>query len=198
MSNPSSSGGPSALRPGTRIAFIIAPCLLAIAAYYYVTPTHFIGKDGGVFGCGSPMSPNTDGLAKGQCSIIEKVSMNRALLFLAMALITAVLGYLLFSLKPSNGSRLELDEDARDAREDDDDDELVAGRGGRRTRREGDADDAAERGSRTSSTTRPRLGDEDEPKARTVRTRLADDDDDAIIRRRAGRRDDDAFDSTRD
>lgn len=194
MSNPSSSGGPSALRPGTRIAFIVASCLLAIAAYYYLTPTHFVGKDGGVFGCGSPMSPNTDGLAKGQCSILEKVSMNRALLFLAMALLTAILGYLLFSMKPSTGARRERDE-IRDE-DDDEDDNSFVGRGSRRGRHEDD--DVSARVVTRSSTTRPRLGDEDEePAPRKVRTRLSDDED-VAERRRGGRYDDEAFDSARD
>ena len=98
MLNTNDEAGPTGLATGTKIAAIISALLLAVAVYFFVSPTNFRGKDGSLFGCGSPMSPNTSGLAKGQCNIIEGQSLHRALLFLALALTTAALGYLLLAL----------------------------------------------------------------------------------------------------
>lgn len=175
MLNTNDEAGPTGLATGTKIAVIISALLLAVAVYFFVSPTNFRGKDGSLFGCGSPMSPNTSGLAKGQCNIIEDQALHRALLFLALALITAALGYLLFGSHGSRGgsrggrSRARYDDD----HDDDDafDSERDDVRGARRQRTE-------------RSTRRARLGDEDVPATRgatresdTARTRRTADDD---------------------
>lgn len=150
------------------MALIVATCFLAVAAYYFLTPTNFLGKDGGMFGCGSPMSPNTSGLAKGQCGILEEVARNRSFLFLALALITALLGFLLFGVDSAHQTRA-----TRSRLEDEDDDDeldddeaaherrpgLLAGRSERRARR-ADLDDDEMSEPRVSRR-RARLGDED-------------------------------------
>ena len=92
MSKQADSRSSSFLSTPARMALILATCLVAVAAYFYLTPTSFMGKDGGIFGCGSPMQPNADDLGKGQCSIVEKTAAHRAYLFLALAAITAGLG----------------------------------------------------------------------------------------------------------
>lgn len=173
MPNQSDTRTVTSLRPGTKVALIVATGFLAVAAYFFLTPTSFMGKDGGLFGCGSPMSPNTNGLAKGQCGIIEDVARNQSFLFLALAIITAALGFLLFgseSAAQTRGARTRLEDEALD---DDDDDAagserrsgLLAGRTERQS-------DAAKEGRR-----RPRLGDEDEHDAprKDRRSRLLDD-----------------------
>lgn len=173
MPNQSDTRTVTSLRPGTKVALIVATGFLAVAAYFFLTPTSFMGKDGGLFGCGSPMSPNTNGLAKGQCGIIEDVARNQSFLFLALAIITAALGFLLFgseSAAQTRGARTRLEDEALD---DDDDDAagserrsgLLAGRTERQS-------DAAQEGRR-----RPRLGDEDEHDAprKDRRSRLLDD-----------------------
>lgn len=228
MSNQPETRSVTSLRTGTKVALITALCLLATSVYFFVTPTHFVGKDGGLFGCGSPMSPNDSALGKAQCGILEKVSLYRALLCLAAALIIALLGFLLFGSDTSQQSRA----DRRPLDDEDDSDDadvsaprrsgLLAGREERSSRRarlgDEDAPEREERGRRS------RLGDEDEEhgereaRPAKVRARLSDDDDerretrsvrrvrlddeDEDLRdgrpRRRGRYDDDAFDSARD
>lgn len=215
MSNQSDTRQVTSLRTGTKICLIIAPCLLAVAVYYFVTPVHFLGKDGGIFGCGSAMSPNNNQLGRSQCQIIEGVSRNKALLFLAMALFTALLGFLFFGTDKAHQARIDRDElddidddarrDARDERDERDEkrpgrrSSVLAGRGERE--RLEDDDERDEPKPRARSTRSRRLGDEDEPpedRDRVRRTRRLDDEDDEPRRRTGGRYDDDSFDSVRD
>lgn len=212
MSNQSDTRQVTSLRTGTKICLIIAPCLLAVAVYYFVTPVHFLGKDGGIFGCGSAMSPNNNQLGRSQCQIIEGVSRNKALLFLAMALFTALLGFLFFGTDKAHQARIDrdelddIDDDARrDARDERDEkrpgrrSSVLAGRGERE--RLEDDDERDEPKPRARSTRSRRLGDEDEPpedRDRVRRTRRLDDEDDEPRRRTGGRYDDDSFDSVRD
>lgn len=188
MSNQSESNAAGALQTGTKVALIVAAGFLATAAYFFMTPTHFLGKDGGIFGCGSPMSPNDSQLGKSQCTMIETVARDRALLFLALALITALLGFLLFGTdgkRAPRAPRTRLEDEHLDD-DDDDDDALEAPRstergsgrrrmGGSRAsspraRERGldedideddDIDDAPAR-KRMASVGRPRLDDGDE------------------------------------
>lgn len=217
MSNQSDTRQVTSLRTGTKICLIIAPCLLAVAVYYFVTPVHFMGKDGGIFGCGSAMSPNDNQLGRSQCQIIEGVSRNKALLFLAMALFTALLGFLFFGTDKAHQARIDRDElddedadddvrrDARDERDDERDvkrpgrrSSLLAGRGERERLEDDDEPKPRARPARTR-----RLGDEDEPpedRDRVRHSRRLDEDDEPREprRRTGGRYDDDAFDSVRD
>ena len=165
MSNQQDTRSVMSLRPGTRVALMVAAGFLAVAAYFYLTPTMFMGKDGGLFGCGSPMSPNSGNLGKDQCSIVEGQAANRAYLFAALAVLTAVLGALFFGSDHKAQERVD-----RRARYEDDDDaprrsSVLAGRSERQTlrdeapsrrRHEDDDEPLAERPRR-----RPRLGDED-------------------------------------
>ena len=185
MLNTNDEAGPTGLETGTKIAAIISALLLAVAVYFFVSPTNFRGKDGSLFGCGSPMSPNTSGLAKGQCNIIEGQSLHRALLFLALALTTAALGYLLFGTHGSGRAARGRERYDRYDEHDDDDDERPV-RPARRERR-----DAEERPAR-----RARLGDEDRDAERHERgvriekvERAAGDDgeDDDVHERRTAR-----------
>lgn len=189
MLNQSDGQGPGGLRQGTKLALIVAAGFLAVAVYYFVSPTNFVGKDGSLFGCGSPISPNTERLGKGQCSIVEGVAMHKALLYLALALLTAGLGYLLFGASSSPRSPR-----SRDRYEDYDEDDDAVDRRAPKARRPrlGDEDEASQ------TVRRPRLGDEDEPSATEskVRTRLVEDE--PRERRRTHRYDDDAFGSVRD
>lgn len=126
MSNQSESNAAGALQTGTKVALIVAAGFLATAVYFFMTPTHFLGKDGGIFGCGSPMSPNESELGKSQCSMIETVARDRALLFLALALITALLGFLLFGTdgkRAPREPRTRLEDEHPD--DDDDDDDAI-------------------------------------------------------------------------
>lgn len=187
MLNQSDGQGPGGLRQGTKLALIVAAGFLAVAVYYFVSPTNFVGKDGSLFGCGSPVSPNSERLGKGQCSIVEGVAMHKALLYLALALLTAGLGYLLFGASSSPRSSR-----SRDRYEDYDDDDDIERRVPKaRRERLGDEDEAPQ------TARRPRLGDEDESSAAEtkVRTRLVDDE---PRERRRTNRYDDAFDSVRD
>ena len=198
MSNQSDTRTVTSLRPGTKVALIVATGFLAVAAYFFLTPTSFMGKDGGLFRCGSPMSPNTNGLAKCQCGIIEDVARNQSFLFLALAIITAALGFLLFgseSAAQTRGARTRLEDEAVEDDDVDDADRrpgLLAGRTERQSERT------------TEPRRRPRLGDEDEHdterderrRARSLdddvdedaaprkvrRTRLVDDEDDDDVR----------------
>lgn len=182
----------TSLRPGTKVALIVAASLLAIAAYFFMTPTNFPGKDGGLFGCGSPMSPNESDLAKGQCGILEKVALNRALLFLALSIITALLGFLLFGSDNATQGRSRRPR-LEDSRDDDDHDEhedrgsrsgLLAGRAERAERRPrlGDEDSDDSREDETPAHRRPRLsgqdtrGTRDEEGSVRRRPRLGDED----------------------
>lgn len=196
MSNQSDTRTVTSLRPGTKVALIVATGFLAVAAYFFLTPTSFMGKDGGLFRCGSPMSPNTNGLAKGQCGIIEDVARNQSFLFLALAIITAALGFLLFgseSAAQTRGARTRLEDEAVEDDDVDDADSdrrpgLLAGRTERQSERT------------TEPRRRSRLGDEDDAPRKVRRTRLVDDEDDDDVRpaRRRTRFDDDEPDTVRD
>lgn len=218
MSNQSDTRTVTSLRPGTKVALIVATGFLAVAAYFFLTPTSFMGKDGGLFGCGSPMSPNTNGLAKGQCGIIEDVARNQSFLFLALAIITAALGFLLFGSEPAaqtRGARTRLEDEAVEDDDVDDADSdrrpgLLAGRTERQSERTkeprrrprlGDEDEHdTERDERRRARFLDDDDDEDDAPRKVRRTRLVDDEDDDDVRpaRRRTRFDDDEPDTVRD
>lgn len=195
MSNQSDTRTVTSLRPGTKVALIVATGFLAVAAYFFLTPTSFMGKDGGLFRCGSPMSPNTNGLAKGQCGIIEDVARNQSFLFLALAIITAALGFLLFgseSAAQTRGARNRLEDEAVEDDDVDDADRrpgLLAGRTERQSertkepRRRPRLGDEDEHDTERDERRRGRfLDDEDDAPRKVRRTRLVDDEDDDDVR----------------
>lgn len=104
----------STVRTETKIAVILGLCLVGLAAYFYFTPVYLLKAEGGIFGCGSPASPNTD--AKNICGAPEQVSQARALTALGIGLLVIVLGFALFGL---GGARNVVAEDDMD-----DDDEI--------------------------------------------------------------------------
>ena len=154
MTNQSGSRADSSLTTGTRVALLVAVALLVVAIYFYTAPTMFMGKDGGLFGCGSPMSPNSSALGKGQCAIVEGDSAQKAFLFAGLAVVIAALGFLLFG-KPHQATagagrerdyerRLSRDEESRDSRGSVRADERTASRREERAPRLGDEDYAEE------------------------------------------------------
>ena len=46
------------LRPGSKASLVLGVLLLLLAVYFYATPTYVLQSKGGIFVCGSPMSPN--------------------------------------------------------------------------------------------------------------------------------------------
>ena len=86
----------STMRNETKIALIVGLCVIGLAAYFYFTPIYLLKAEGGIFGCGSPASPNVE--AKNICGAPEKVSQARAFTALGIGLMIIILGFALFGL----------------------------------------------------------------------------------------------------
>lgn len=150
----------STVRTETKIAVILGLCLVGLAAYFYFTPVYLLKAEGGIFGCGSPASPNTD--AKNICGAPEGVSQARAYTALGIGVMVIVLGFALFGL---GGARNVVAEDEMD---DDDEIDLSSdrrARGGSSSERDEPADGEREvgesRSSRRASGRRSVLRDDD-------------------------------------
>ncbi|NNG41196.1 hypothetical protein HJ588_18200 [Flexivirga sp. ID2601S] len=142
------------LRTGTKICVLIALGLLVGAVYFYFVPiTGVRTNTGSVFGCGSASSPATGGFAEGACGKVADVYKYRAIACIVLALLTAVVGGLLFGADRRQETRaVRTDVDRRH-----DDDES-----GRDRHRADDRADLADREER------PRHGRDESPAAETV------------------------------
>ena len=99
------------LRPGSKAALVLGVLLLLLAVYFYATPTYVLQSKGGIFVCGSPMSPNDDEVATSTCEIPERIQRNRAFLAGASGLATIGLGLALFGADRRREARPVWDED---------------------------------------------------------------------------------------
>lgn len=93
------------LRTGTKVCILLALAALAAAVYFYFVPMTVRTQTGGVFSCGSASSPPTEDFQRNVCENLTDISLFRAYLFLALALISAVVGTLLFGVDRSTVQR---------------------------------------------------------------------------------------------
>ncbi|MEN3123104.1 hypothetical protein [Janibacter sp. LM] len=119
-----------------------------MAAYFYFTPVYLLKPEGGIFGCGSPASPNSESV--NICGAPEGVSRARAYAALGLGLLVIVLGFALFGL---GGVGNDPAHDEMDDEMDDDDIDLRS-HSSQRAERSDAADQSEGRGLRAGNSNR--------------------------------------------
>ncbi|WP_265446781.1 hypothetical protein [Flexivirga meconopsidis] len=144
------------LRTGTKICVLIALGFVVAAVYFYFVPvTSVRTQSGSVFGCGSASSPMTGGFAEGACGKITDVYKYRAIACIVLALLTAIVGGLLFGADRRQETRaVRTDVDRHDDRHDEGDRD-----------RDGERSDSRATGDRDQDDDRPRYDRGDEGSA---------------------------------
>lgn len=93
------------LRTGTKVCILLALTAVAVAVYFYVVPMTVRTQTGAVFSCGSASSPPSEDFQRNVCENLTDISLFRSYLFLALAVISAVVGTLLFGVDRSTVQR---------------------------------------------------------------------------------------------
>lgn len=143
-------------RTGTKICILIGLAFIVAAVYFYFVPVTTVRTTtGSVFGCGTAANPANSTFAHGTCSRVTDVEKYRAIASAAIAVLTIVLGAVMFGVdrrtetrparrsdgyaddRPRSGDRRDWDDeprgryaDDRDAREGDDRDRAGRDRDG--------------------------------------------------------------------
>ncbi|RNI17290.1 hypothetical protein [Flexivirga caeni] len=87
------------LRTGSKICVLIGLALLVLCVYFLFVPvTSVRTSSGGVFGCGTALSPAGGSFAHGVCGDVTQENRYRAFASLAICLITVVAGVLMFGV----------------------------------------------------------------------------------------------------
>ncbi|PWJ25282.1 hypothetical protein ATK17_1397 [Branchiibius hedensis] len=87
------------LRTGSKVCILLALAALAVAVYFYAVPMSVRTQTGAVFSCGSASSPPDQEFQRNVCANLTDIGLFRAYLFVALALISAVVGVLLFGIE---------------------------------------------------------------------------------------------------
>lgn len=95
---PAATRSAISLRTGTKVCILLALAALAVAVYFYLVPMTVRTQTGGVFSCGSASSPPTDDFQRNVCANLTDISLFRTYLFIALALISAIVGTLFFGV----------------------------------------------------------------------------------------------------
>lgn len=84
-------------RTGTKICVLVGLAFIVLAIYFFVVPiTSVRTTSGGVFGCGTALSPAHGSFADGVCWRIADANRYRAYAALAIGIITVIAGALMF------------------------------------------------------------------------------------------------------
>lgn len=93
-------------RTGTKICILIGLAFIVAAVYFYFVPVTTVRTStGSVFGCGTAANPSNSTFAKGTCARVTDVEKYRAFASLAIALLTIVLGAVMFGVDRRTESR---------------------------------------------------------------------------------------------
>lgn len=103
--SPVASRSAISLRTGTKVCILLALAALAVAVYFYLVPMTVRTQTGAVFSCGSASSPPNEDFQRNVCANITDISLFRTYLFVALAVISAVVGTVLFGVDRSTVQR---------------------------------------------------------------------------------------------
>lgn len=86
-------------RTGTKICILIGLAFIVAAVYFYFVPVTTVRTTtGSVFGCGTAANPANSTFAHGTCSRVTDVEKYRAIASAAIAVLTIVLGAVMFGV----------------------------------------------------------------------------------------------------
>lgn len=107
------------LRTGSKICVLVGLAFIVLSVYFLFVPiTGVRTSSGGVFGCGTALSPAGGSFAHGVCGDVAAADRYRAYAALAVGLVTIVAGVLMFGVDRREEQR-RLPRDHRDLESDD-------------------------------------------------------------------------------